>query len=284
MFKNVIRGENIDDLKKFIYHYLGITNNINEGLYVTIGSLESHFSDSIPIPENTEILATVEFLEIKSELFLETSLNIQVFWQQYRQVLIEAGWEKIENYPVKFPGFTENRTSGWRYCHKLHDFTLTITLYEKSENTLIKLLAQKNNNPCKYLYPPQLKQDAVIPDLRTPEGVTLLPESSGRRGMSSGGTSEQGYATISSGLISELKISQIFDGYNVQLENLNWQIINRSISNTSSISSWQFDAEGQVWRAYLILIADPLASNEYSIWLHMYYHPDLAGKAREDVL
>ena len=102
----------------------------------------------------------------------------------------------------------------------------------------------------------------LMPQLETPEGVTLLGGGSGWGGSS-------GFQSVSTQayLESDLPLEDIAAAYNDQLEDFGWQAAGEENGDKVSWSGWTLEGDGHIWAGTLTLTASPTAANQYSATL-----------------
>ncbi len=267
-----IIGGNDSALREFLVYHIGTMSLDDAEVAIYIGQLPTVESPvEIPFPTEARVIGSIIHKD-RTEIYLISGSTPEAFLASYEPLLTANGWKFVDEigYTVR-AGFVDKPELPSRvYCLEAVKIALTVGLSKTEKGTSIRLLANRQSNPCVSISQMIAAHHAayhnkIVPELQKPHGTTLIGGGTG------GGTHSTGtYWASSAKLIAKLSTREITEHYHNQLDILGWEKHDETISDKSAQSSWLFSQEDSLWSAYFILSANPNGNNEYMLWLNLY--------------
>jgi len=239
---------------------------------VRVGNLPDELPFELSLPDDTRVIGSVQRgASFPTEIFIDVPQppeNVITFFQE---TFSGDDWRLVNNFPGG--GFISTPSDSAFYCSQTFNALVNITAFgygdDKSDARLYVspadtyLCSQADGSVTQDPY-------RLLPQLQTPDGVSLLQSGS------SGGSGAPGFQSVSTQayLESDLSVSDILDAYNEQLEAFGWLPIDQESGEKLAWSGWNVTGEGQTWDGTLTLTASPTTPNQYTATLTIFETPE----------
>jgi hypothetical protein len=252
------------------------------GENVTVAALPADFplNFELPIPANTHIVASMVYehqngveasqsqmlnIILRSETILPS--EIAEFYQGY---FLEMGWQELNLQFEEATGFYGSNTISASYCYQRdHYFYYSLWKSANADETTIdwsiNIVTNPSESECQVVDNDYRQLRDFFPQFETIEGVELL-------GYSSLGTIQYPdiFASYVTGMRLSIPMEEVFEAYNQQLRDANWQYQSSEMSETFAISDWRIDTE-ELGLLYgrLVILQKTVNSSEYTAYLSL---------------
>lgn len=268
----IIGSDDPDSLKAFIMQIGGFGPNSADTTYY-IRQLPENLPFELDLPADTTITGGVKNeRDGFTRVFLDSDLDPETFVDSYRELLSSETWNEINNRP-SIGGFA-SMPLGISFCYGDAEASMDVVAYEQADGSTHAsafIVAPADAMACNES-PEDYDPYRLMPALRDPEGVTRPMRGGGGGG---GGGGPRGQFTFNSEatLIAEnYTATELADAYHPQLEDEGWALVVQTVSETSVVSTWTFEADGSEWTGMLSLIADPQQEGAYFAMLRIQEH------------
>ncbi len=247
----------------------------NQPVTVYVAALAKDMPIDLPLPEKANLVGTVDRGQFGITVMLNMALTPQDVIDFYSDSLNGDGWKKLEGVPGA-SGFVDQPVSSQTFCYtnaanvstgvyinaqSTQDNTTgtDISIYSPAEPAMCAGISEAGYGPGNDPY-------SLLPQLKTPEGIEVLPQFGG----GGGGGGGVGYrqASIYAALKSDMAIADILAAYNDELKAIGWESISIESSDHLAYSGWSLKGwDDTVWTGTFTLTANPGIENQYSAWL-----------------
>ncbi|MCB9449966.1 MAG: hypothetical protein H6672_00915 [Anaerolineaceae bacterium] len=263
-----IRGGNAESIREFFARTLRSYGPAGDTIIVYVGSLPDDLPFDLPLPEDARLIGSITHsVYTSTEIIFDTAVSPKDLVAFYTENLPGDAWRANTNLPVPQGGFVQQETSIGNFCSTTGEFWMTINstaMDGELTDAHIYISAPGDPSTCGG-NEINMATDAftMLPELRTPEGVEILPQvSSGGGG---GGGFGQRYASMGVVLGTERPLADVLTDYNVQLEGAGWHNVMAESGTGFAWSSWTItDESGVIWGGTLTITASPTSENEFS--------------------
>lgn len=229
------------DLRAFALRLTGNSlHRLNSAPQILVGKLPERMPADIPMPDDSQIAGSVVHDGL-IRINFDTSLSPEQAIDFYRERLLAAGWEDIEQHRSSFLGrgmqlgrflFGEDEPSLIVQPHTGADASTSVWLYLHTEPR--PLLAQRRMPP-----------ESILPQLIPPDAGHQYSDgsswSSGQRSAS---------ATLDMEVTSEQTLATLAEHYDTQLEQARWSRVRPGEAGPVAWSTWTFlDDKGAEWES-----------------------------------
>jgi hypothetical protein len=233
---------------------------------VHVGSLPDNLPFELNLPDDTQVIGSVQRGESSpTEIFIDVPQSPENVITFFEESFSGDDWRLVDGFPGG--GFTTMPSDSAFYCSETFDALVNISAFGYGDAMSDTRLYVSPAEP--YLCSEadgSVTQDPyrLLPQLQTPEGVTLL------QGGGGGGGSGPGFQSVSTQaylLSDDLSLSDIMDAYNEQLEAFGWQPVGQESGDKLGWSGWTVASDGKTWNGILTLTAHPTAPDQYTATL-----------------
>jgi hypothetical protein len=262
-----IVGGDEDAIRELLEFYMRDMSPPDTETTIYVGQLPNELDIDLPTPEGRVIgsitregpYANTEIIMVADESFETTN----TFFQTEMEAL---GWEQLgTNFGQR--GFVVEETSYTDFCHDEQDKFVNLSLRQLDDNTQVRInINQADPYMCNqassmdqaYQNDPYLR----LPKLTTPEGVTMLANRGGGGG--GGGYPGTLFSATSTWLVSKtLSLTDLMEAYDLQLEDMGWELISTESGEHTSLSLWQFEDGESIWSGYFSLMESATVDGQY---------------------
>lgn len=241
----------------------------NEKVTVYVGILPPDMPFELPLPEDAILIGSIDRGELGgTDVILEVPQPAASITQFYVDTLTDDPWTLLDSMPGA-TGFVNQESTMRQFCYGDDEAALMVNAAETGDNTSdahLYVFAPAQGYLCHPLteanLPPSDDPYALLPQLKTPEGVTLVPNFSA----GGGGSGQPGYRSASNGamLQSDLEIAAIAEAYNQQLKAAGWKQIESESGENMAFSGWMVTSpKGAELSGTFSLAANPLVEGQY---------------------
>lgn len=232
---------------------------------VQVGSLPDDLPFELDLPDDMRVIGTIQRgAPSPTEIYIDSAQPPEAVISFFAERFAGEDWKLVDGFPGG--GFTTTPSDSAFYCNEtLNTFvSLNAFGYGEGMSDLRLYISPADNYPCADAdgsFTPDPYR--LLPQLQTPEGVTLL------QGGGGGGGGGSGFQSVSTQayLESDLPLEDIATAYNEQLEAFGWQAVGEENGDKLSWSGWTLEGDGQTWAGTLTLTASPTAAKQYSATL-----------------
>lgn len=253
-------------IREFMQIYLRDMSSPDTEITVYIGQLPEDLPVDIPAVDGKIIGAIVrEGPYSNTEMIFVSGQSVDATEAFFETELGTLGWERIGmNYGQR--GFIAEQMAYADFCKDDSDNFINVNLREIGDETQIRLninqsdpyMCNQDNMEEVYQNDPYLR----LPELTTPEGVTMLMNRGGGGG--GGGYPGNQYSSTSTWLTSDvLSLDQLMDAYNTQLAANGWEQMSTEASEHVSLSLWSFTHNDTRWSGYFSLMENAVVDGQY---------------------
>ncbi len=264
----IIDGAQLEQFVKRLYtRPAGVSPEIQGEPQILLGELPPGFD--VRSPDGTSVLGSVVHGDSSFQAILDAPMERQEAQKFYSEALVEAGWRgqnrpeqrgftgSSESIPLGFcsdknivlymflsdspiDGFTEARIQGTNYDDLLPSICDERAVGEQSRGPVSSV-------------PRQISSDDVLPSLKSPGGVISMRTSTGMSRNES-----ESSATSEVSLNTEMSAADLEEHYRKQLEDLNWDLVEKGATGPVAVSTWRFiDEDGEDLWGLLWVVEGP---------------------------
>jgi hypothetical protein len=264
-----IIGGDDNILRELLARVIATRPYLKQQPVVYAGNLPEKMPFDLPLPEKTRLIGSIVYSNLGDmQMLLDADLPPVELVAFFHNSLDSNLWTVVENfpYPGYRSGFVSELATSTKFCYQNGLAAMTIYAQAQPQQTAsqvqIDVTFPGDAATCfvrDFLDLPF----SLLPQLQTPDGVTLLPGN----GNGSGGTGLPGFrsGSISALLYSTLPMQDIADAYNHQLVGAGWQKTDAESGGHLSWSGWTLkDTDGKSWSGTFLLTANPTVEDQYT--------------------
>lgn len=233
---------------------------------VTVAGLPANIEYNIPVPDGANIIGSMRMVEfyggVSYQIIMDTALSGPDAADFFTANLGE-GWTRAEDQMPAPGGFVDTSFYGANYCYNGSDATMNLNATTVDSMTEVRLYVRTPGDS--YLcggqpyQPPFEDPYFLLPALRAPSGVRILPGGGG------GGGGPVLSAGSSSVLESGLSMAELNAAFTVQLEAAGWTQTASFVNDSSAWSLWSFTSEsGKQWGGSFNIVPEPTSGQFYA--------------------
>ena len=232
-----------------------------------VGQLPENLPFDLPLPDGAHTVGSVFYGSPGyTQIILDAQQTPDDVMQFFRDSLTSSDWSSLNGDTTPVGGFVSQPWSEAYFCYQLDKALLRVTAQgaETPTNVSVFITAPADTTACVGAGAGAAPGEPynLLPQLQTPEGVTILPNGKGGGNLGAPGNS---YASVSAALTSDLPVSKIADAYNEQLKSAGWQPISQESGDKMAWSGWTLpSAAGKTWMGTFVLIANPAIDDQYA--------------------
>jgi hypothetical protein len=231
---------------------------------IQVSSLPEDLPFELDLSDDMRVIGSIQRgVSSPTEIYIDSAQPPEAVISFFAERFSSEEWKLVDGFPGG--GFiTTTLSDSAVYCNETLNTLVSINAFGYGEgmSDMRLYISPADNYPC--AADGSFAQDPyrLLPQLETPEGVTLLGGGSGWGGSS-------GFQSVSTQayLESDLPLDTITAAYNQQLEAFGWQAMGAESGEKLSWSGWTVEGDGQTWAGTLTLTASPTAANQYSATL-----------------
>ncbi len=232
---------------------------------VQVATLPENLPFELDLSDDMRVIGSIQRgAPSPTEIYIDSTQAPEMVMSFFEDRFSGDDWKLVDSFPGG--GFTTTTSDSAFYCNETLDTLVSINAfgYGEGSSDMRLYISPADNYPCAAA-DGSFTQDPyrLLPQLETPEGVTLL------QGGGGGGGGGSGFQSVSTQayLESDLPLETIAAAYRDQLEDFGWLPVGEESGEKLSWSGWTLDGEGQTWAGTLTLTASPTAANQYSATL-----------------
>jgi hypothetical protein len=218
------------------------------------------------------LVGTIDRGQFGITVMFDAPLTPQDVSDFYTSSLSGDGWKDV-GAGYASPGFVNQSSTNQTFCYTSADNVLTglfINVQATKDNTSgtdISINSPADPSMCQGIGEgSQSMADiySLLPQLKTPDGVEILPQYGGGGG---GGGGAAGYlqTSLSATLKSDLAIGDILVAYSDELKAAGWESVSAENTDHLAYSGWNLkDKQGAPWAGSFTLTANPGLPNQYT--------------------
>lgn len=259
-----IVGDDPTAIQDFLHIYFRDMSSPDTETTIYIGQLPSELNINLPMDDVTIVGAIErEGPFSNTELIMTSSKTVDELSAKFEMALADTGWEKLGvGYQAR--GFVAQDQSYLDFCNIDLDKATNISLRETDNETVIRMYV---NDADPYMCNQQDMSESYqndpymrLPELATPEGVTMLIN----RGGGGGGFPGNMYSSTSTWLTSDvLTLEELMSAYNEQLVENSWEQLSFEAGEHHGLSLWTFSNEDSQWSGYFSLMESATEDGQY---------------------
>jgi hypothetical protein len=265
-FAQVIGGDEAG-LRELLSRVVSTSDSAPEQSVIYVTRLPDNIPFDLPLPEDAQVIGSVYYAsQSRIEIILDVPQSPDDLIQFFRTSLSAGQWAALSAAAIPVGGFVSQPWSTDYFCYQTDAAMLGVTAKASETLTHVTLLifTPADATPCGGAGTIDASGEpySLLPQLQTPDGVTLVP---GTNGIQNPGVVEQGYTGVSATLSSDLPVSKLTQAYHRQLEDAGWYLVSQEVSDKMAWSAWTLqDAEGKTWTGTFVLIPRPAVEDQYA--------------------
>lgn len=276
-----IKGGDADSIREFLLRTLRTTGPAGDHVTVYIGSLPDDLPFELPLPDDAQIIGSITHSAFgNTEVIFDTAAGPKDLVTFFTDALSGDAWQANTNMPGMQGGFVQQEISTISFCYNTSEAWVTVNSSAVDDGLTDAHIYIASPGDAYMCGGNEINMAgdayAMLPELRTPEGVEILP--TGISGGGGGGAPGQRSANMSVVLGTERPVADVIADYNTQLEAAGWTNVMMESGVGFAWSGWTFtDETGTIWGGTLTLTANPTAENQFNASITVLETTEKAG-------